>query len=131
VHHPSNSEFVRVGYVPQRATGSGLLPLTIKEVVEMGTYGALKPWQRLGKKELDQLSWAMEQVGITELQNKRYSDLSGGQQQRVLIARALAMNPSVLVLDEPLASLDRKSARSTILLLNTLRTKDNMWDARD
>lgn len=123
---PSKTELMRVGYVPQRATVSRLLPLTVKEVVEMGTYGPLKPWQRLGNKELNQLSWALEQVGITELGNKRYSDLSGGQQQRVLIARALAMNPSVLVLDEPLASLDRQSVRSVILLLNTLRSQDKM-----
>jgi manganese/zinc/iron transport system ATP- binding protein len=123
---PPKTEPVRVGYVPQRATVSGLLPLTVKEVVEMGTYGSLKPWQRLGKKELEQLRWALEQVGVTELGNKSYSGLSGGQQQRVLIARALAMNPSVLVLDEPLASLDRRSVRSMILLLNTLRSKDNM-----
>lgn len=123
---PSNIEPVRVGYVPQRATVSRLLPLTVKEFVEMGTYGTLKPWQRLGKKEREQLNWALEQVGITELGNKSYSDLSGGQQQRVLIARALAMNPSVLVLDEPLASLDRQSGRSVILLLNTLRSQDNM-----
>ena len=126
MHDPSNGEKVRVGYVPQRATVSGLLPLTVKEVIEMGTYGNLKPWERLGKKELEHLGWSLEQVGMTDLQGRSYSDLSGGQQQRVLIARALAMKPSVLVLDEPLASLDRKSVRSVIQLLNNLRSKDNM-----
>ena len=124
--NPSLAEPPRVGYVPQRGTVSRLLPLTVKEVVEMGTYGTLKPWQRLGTKEFQQIGWALEQVGITELGNKSYSDLSGGQQQRVLIARALAMNPSVLVLDEPLASLDRESVRSAILLLNALRSQKHM-----
>ncbi len=116
----------RVGYVPQRATVSGLLPLTVVEVVEMGVYGSVKPWQRLGKKECDRLAWAMEQVGITQLAKKAYCDLSGGQQQRVLIARALATDPGVLVMDEPLASLDRDSVRSMILLLTKLRSEDSL-----
>ncbi|MDX1411591.1 MAG: ABC transporter ATP-binding protein [Nitrospirales bacterium] len=123
---PAIIEHVHLGYVPQRATVSRLLPLTVKEVVEMGTYGTIKPWQRLGKKERDQINWALEQVDMTELERKNYSDLSGGQQQRVLIARALAMNPSVLLLDEPLASLDRGSVRAMIQLMNTLRTNAKM-----
>ncbi len=117
---------VSVGYVPQRATVSRLLPLTVKEIVEMGTFGTLKPWQRLGKNEREQIDWALEQVDIMELEKKNYSDLSGGQQQRVLIARALAMNPSILLLDEPLASLDRGSVRSMIQLMNTLRLKSEI-----
>jgi zinc transport system ATP-binding protein len=123
---PGNTDQVRVGYVPQRATVSRLLPLTVTEVVEMGTYGTLKPWQRLGRKELEQVRWALEQVDINDLTKKGFSDLSGGQQQRVLIARALAMKPSILLLDEPLASLDRESVRSMIQLMNTLRSRREM-----
>ena len=116
----------RVGYVPQRATVSGVLPLTVGEVVEMGTYGRLKPWQRFGSKERGRVAWAMEQVGLEGLARKAYSDLSGGQQQRVLISRALATDPAVLVMDEPLASLDRDSVRAMIVLLTKLRSEDGL-----
>ncbi len=117
----ARQEATVVGYVPQRKSLSLLLPMTVREVVNMGTYAALKPWQGVGRKEQDRVSWALEAVGLLERATERYSNLSGGQQQRVLIARSLATNPALLILDEPLASLDQASMESLITLFKQLR----------
>lgn len=120
------NDSVQVGYVPQRAALNGLLPLTVGEVIQMGTYGNVKPWQRLGKGEQERIDWAKQEVEIEDLEQKRYAELSGGQQQRTLIARALASAPAVLVLDEPLASLDKKTVQTMLRLLVKLKSDTGM-----
>ena len=117
---------VAFGYVPQRAAVTGLLPLTVTEVVRMGTYGRLKPWQSCGGEESDKVNWAIEEVGIVGLRHKFYSELSGGQQQRVLIARGLVTCPAVLVLDEPLASLDQETVYAMIDLFRKLNAESTL-----
>ena len=116
----------RVGYVPQRAALQVLLPLSVEEVVLMGTYGSLKPWQGVGKTQRDRANWALDTMGMSELAGTRYATLSGGQQQRVLIARALAASPHVLILDEPMASLDTRSADQLAAVLNRLKEQSSV-----
>jgi ABC-type Mn2+/Zn2+ transport system ATPase subunit len=123
---PEAGRPVRIGYVPQRMSMDGVLPLTVVEVVEMGTYGSLKPWQGLKAKEQESVDWSLNCVDIENLRHKLYWELSGGQQQRVLIARAMVSHPDLLVLDEPLASLDRDSVRSMVALLGKLKMGTGM-----
>jgi ABC-type Mn2+/Zn2+ transport system ATPase subunit len=95
-----------IGYVPQRDALDPIFPLTAAEVVLMGTYARLRPLRPVGRAERGVAAECLEQVGMQAVAEQRFSALSGGQKQRVLIARALAADPCVLVLDEPTAGVD-------------------------
>jgi zinc transport system ATP-binding protein len=96
----------RVGYVPQRSAIAGIVPSTVHEVVAAGRLARTRPLRRFRSVDRDAIDTALERVGLSPLAHTRVSTLSGGQQRRVLIARALAGEPELLVLDEPLAGVD-------------------------
>ena len=102
----------RFGYVPQRRTLDPAWPLNAREVVTMSLYHDLGVFRRPGPETFERAEAALEDVGIGDLADALYADLSGGQQQRVLVARALAADPTVLVLDEPAEGMDLPSATS-------------------
>lgn len=110
----------RVGFVPQRATAASGVPATVREVVAAGRLSSRRPLMPLGRADKAAIAHALEAVGLTERAHDGVAHLSGGQQQRALIARALAGEPDLLVLDEPTAGVDLVSQEAFARTLHTL-----------
>ncbi len=111
----------RVGYVPQRTSVDWDFPTTALDVVTMGTYGRLGWLRRVGRREKDEARTCLERVGLAELAGRQISELSGGQQQRVFLARALAQQADLYLMDEPFAGVDAVTEKSIVELLRDLR----------
>lgn len=101
----------RLGYVPQRPQIAGSLPATVTELVAAGRLARRGWWRRPRHADHVAIDEAIEAVALTDLARRPIRELSGGQQQRVLIAKALAAEPELLVLDEPIAGVDAEAQR--------------------
>lgn len=102
----------RLGYVPQRSTIATGVPATVREVVSSGRLAHRRPFLPATAADRGAVRAAIATVGLSDRERHPVSTLSGGQQQRVLMARALAGNPDLLVLDEPNAGVDLVSQES-------------------
>jgi len=110
----------RVVYVPQRSEIDFTFPATVRDVVLMGRYPHKKVFNRLNKDDHRMADEALEELGITDLQNRQIGELSGGQQQRTFLARALAQRADVLLLDEPFVGVDIPTEEKIIAVLRKL-----------
>jgi manganese/zinc/iron transport system ATP- binding protein len=111
----------RVGYVPQRETVDWDFPVTVGDVVLMGTYARLGWFRRPRRAERRLAGECLARVGLEEVVDRQIGRLSGGQQQRVFLARALAQEADVYLLDEPLAGVDARSQETIFRVLAELR----------
>lgn len=110
-------EWARVGYVPQRTTAAGGVPATVGEIVSSGRLSRTR-FGLFRKADREAVRHALELVGMADRAKDSVDALSGGQHQRVLIARALAAEPELLIMDEPMAGVDLASQE---VLAHTLR----------
>jgi zinc transport system ATP-binding protein len=109
----------RLGYVPQNCPADKAFPVSVRDVVRMGL---LHPSRGYGAKTRAAVDQAMEQADITNLASRSWRALSGGQQRRTLVARALAAQPELLVLDEPTANMDTESEARLFETLGKLKS---------
>jgi ABC-type Mn2+/Zn2+ transport system ATPase subunit len=131
-----------IAYLPQRGDVDWAFPITVRGLVEMGRYPNLGWWKTYSKHDNEMVERAIVAMGLQDLQGRQINALSGGQQQRSFIARALAQEAHVLLLDEPFTGLDRpaqehleelfreltKEGRLLISSHHDLKTVDRIFD---
>ncbi len=113
----------RIGYVPQRESVDWDFPVNALDVVTMGRYGRIGLFRRIGKAHKTAAMNCLEKVGMAEFAHRQISQLSGGQQQRVFLARALAQEADLYLMDEPFAGVDAATEQAIIQILREIRSQ--------
>ncbi|MBM4466099.1 MAG: ABC transporter ATP-binding protein [Chloroflexi bacterium] len=112
-----------IGYIPQTVEFDRDFPISVWDVARMGRLGRRRLLQRYTAEDDDIVAEALRSVDMLNLRDRPIAELSGGQRQRVYIARALATDPNVLLLDEPMASVDPRVSASIYELLRQLNER--------
>jgi manganese/iron transport system ATP-binding protein len=115
---------VCIAYIPQRSQVDWNFPVSVADVVMMGRSAKLGPFNWPHKKDWEYVRHALETVELSDLVARQIGQLSGGQQQRMFIARALAQEAELMLMDEPLTGLDAPSQEGLLNLLDTLRNQN-------
>ena len=118
---PMKQQRAQVAYVPQRESVDWQFPVNALDVVTMGRYGVLGWCRPVTRRHKAQALEALDRVGMADMASRQISQLSGGQQQRVFLARALAQDAKLFLMDEPLASVDAATEQAIIDVLRALR----------
>lgn len=109
-----------VGYVPQSEDVDWSFPISVRDVVMMGRYGHMGFTRRPRRADRDAVAGALERVQLTEFADRQIGQLSGGQKKRAFVARGIAQDASILLLDEPFAGVDKRSEATISTLLREL-----------
>lgn len=118
VHHRSS-----IGYVPQATAINRQFPISVRQMVALGRLAGKMPlFHHYRAQDNERVDWCLERLGIKDLAERQIGQLSGGQWQRVLIARALAVKPRLLLLDEPSSGLDASASSGVYELLQELNS---------
>lgn len=112
-----------VAYIPQREEVDWRFPVTVHDVVMMGRFGRRGWLRRPTPEDREVVAHSLERLGITRLANRPIGELSGGQQQRAFLARALAQDPHILLMDEPFTGVDVAAQEATLTLLEHLQER--------
>lgn len=116
----------RAAYLPQPLAARSELPLTVREVVAIGRTGLVRPGRRLRPDDWRCVDDWLDRLGLRTLAGQRYADCSGGEQRKTLIAKALAQEPEVLLLDEPTANLDLRSREELVGMIEAIHNRDGL-----
>ena len=120
-------EWQKIGYVPQRVIEfDQKFPITVFETVKLGRMYNFKKFLRNHTKDIKTINDIIEALGISDLKNKLIGELSGGQKQRVMIARALASEPELLLLDEPNTGIDNETQQEFYNILKRLNKEQKI-----
>jgi manganese transport system ATP-binding protein len=117
---PQELEPGTIGYVPQIEDVDWSFPANVRDVVSMGRYPRLGPFARFGAKDRAAVDDALAALDLTQLADRHISQLSGGQQQRAFVARAIAQEPKLLLLDEPTTGVDAATEESLLGVIRAL-----------
>lgn len=120
MNYPVSQGRKYIGYVPQVLEFDRAFPILVEDVVRMGRLSNKRLFQRYNSQDEKIVTHCLEQVGMVKLRSRAIGELSGGERQRVYIARALATQPQILLLDEPTANVDSKVQKNIYELLKEL-----------
>jgi len=113
-----------VAYVPQREEVDWRFPVTVNDVVMMGRFAQMGWLKRATQHDHDAVQKSLHQMGIADLADQSIGQLSGGQQQRAFLARAIAQEPHILLMDEPFTGVDVTTQEASLRLLDHLQEKE-------